>query len=217
MSESENYYTTLGLNPNASSLEIKRAFRELSKQFHPDKNNGDADYERKFKQLQNAYEVLRDEERRKDYDIEMGFRSSKKYRVPSNTNKPQPYRPPQRTSPPKAAPAQSGNKPKRTSKQKRYENFIEPRDGIDHTTFLWRMLLLLAGSALVYFMLRFNPLIRSLGYLLNICIFFIGVVQVMKRLTHLGKSWWQLLFLLIPVLNWGFLIYLCFARPKGRR
>lgn len=65
----KNYYYILGINSNASSEEIKKAFRKLSHKFHPDKNDGDKFFEERFKEIQEAYETLIDDEKRRLYDI----------------------------------------------------------------------------------------------------------------------------------------------------
>jgi len=61
-------YDTLGVKKGASADEIKKAYRKLAAQYHPDKNPGDAAAEEKFKEVQNAYDVLSDPEKRKQYD-----------------------------------------------------------------------------------------------------------------------------------------------------
>jgi len=61
-------YDTLGVKKNASADEIKKAYRKLASQYHPDKNPGDAAAEEKFKEVQNAYDVLSDGDKRKQYD-----------------------------------------------------------------------------------------------------------------------------------------------------
>jgi molecular chaperone DnaJ len=61
-------YDTLGVKKGASADEIKKAYRKLAAQHHPDRNPGDAASEEKFKEVQNAYDVLSDEEKRKQYD-----------------------------------------------------------------------------------------------------------------------------------------------------
>src|SRR5213082_1405789 len=61
-------YDTLGVKKNASTDEIKKAYRKLAAKYHPDKNPGDASAEEKFKEVQNAYDVLSDSEKRKQYD-----------------------------------------------------------------------------------------------------------------------------------------------------
>ena len=61
-------YNTLGVDKKASPDEIKKAYRKLARQYHPDKNPGDAAAEAKFKEVQTAYDVLSDPEKRKRYD-----------------------------------------------------------------------------------------------------------------------------------------------------
>src|ERR671935_307208 len=61
-------YDTLGVKKGASADEIKKAYRKLAAQYHPDRNPGDATAEEKFKEVQNAYDVLSDAEKRKQYD-----------------------------------------------------------------------------------------------------------------------------------------------------
>jgi molecular chaperone DnaJ len=61
-------YDTLGVKKDASDAEIKRAYRKLAAQYHPDKNPGDVSAEEKFKEVQNAYDTLSDAEKRKQYD-----------------------------------------------------------------------------------------------------------------------------------------------------
>ncbi|HRR57361.1 MAG TPA: DnaJ domain-containing protein, partial [Acidobacteriota bacterium] len=64
----KDYYATLGVNRNASADEIKKAYRKLAKQYHPDRNPGDKQAEERFKEIQEAYAVLSDPERRAQYD-----------------------------------------------------------------------------------------------------------------------------------------------------
>jgi molecular chaperone DnaJ len=63
-----DYYEVLGLQKGASPDQIKSAFRKLAKQYHPDSNNGDVTAEAKFKEINEAYEVLKDEQKRAAYD-----------------------------------------------------------------------------------------------------------------------------------------------------
>jgi curved DNA-binding protein len=68
MNNLRNYYEILGVPRNAPNDEIKRAFRRLARRYHPDVNPGDKVAEEKFKDLNEAYEVLSDEGRRSQYD-----------------------------------------------------------------------------------------------------------------------------------------------------
>jgi len=63
-----DFYKILGISKTASLHEIKKAYRRLAKELHPDKNQGDPDASRKFQDIGAAYEVLSDEEKRKKYD-----------------------------------------------------------------------------------------------------------------------------------------------------
>ena len=63
-----DYYETLGVSRTADEKELKSAFRKLAMQFHPDKNPDDNDAERKFKEINEAYETLKDPNKRAAYD-----------------------------------------------------------------------------------------------------------------------------------------------------
>jgi DnaJ-class molecular chaperone len=65
----KDYYKTLGIEKNASKDDVKKAFRKLAHEFHPDKNKGNAEAEKKFKEASEAYSVLSDDEKRKQYDM----------------------------------------------------------------------------------------------------------------------------------------------------
>ncbi len=66
--EFKDYYKILGVQPNAGEKEIKSAFRRLARQYHPDVNPDDPRAEERFKEINEAYEVLSDPEKRKKYD-----------------------------------------------------------------------------------------------------------------------------------------------------
>ena len=63
-----DYYKTLGVSRTASDKEIKSAFRKLARQYHPDVNPGDEEAEQRFKEINEAHEVLGDADNRKKYD-----------------------------------------------------------------------------------------------------------------------------------------------------
>jgi len=64
----KDYYRVLGVPKNASAAEIKKAYRKLARQHHPDANPGNKDAEDRFKEISGAYDVLGDEEKRKSYE-----------------------------------------------------------------------------------------------------------------------------------------------------
>ncbi len=72
MASKRDYYEVLGVSKNATDDELKKAFRKLAKQYHPDIHPGDKECEAKFKEANEAYEVLSDPEKRANYD-QFGF------------------------------------------------------------------------------------------------------------------------------------------------
>lgn len=68
MAEKRDYYEVLGVSRNAEAAEIKKAYRKLALQYHPDKNPGNKEAEEKFKEAAEAYDVLSNEEKRRRYD-----------------------------------------------------------------------------------------------------------------------------------------------------
>ncbi|MHB8659157.1 MAG: molecular chaperone DnaJ [Solirubrobacteraceae bacterium] len=72
MAERPDYYKTLGVGKNASDDEIKKAYRKLARQYHPDRNSGDKQAEERFKHISQAHDVLSDPDKRKAYDRSSG-------------------------------------------------------------------------------------------------------------------------------------------------
>ena len=72
MADKRDYYEVLGVAKNASEEDLKKAYRKQAKKYHPDLNPGDKEAEAKFKEVNEAYEVLSDKEKRARYD-QFGF------------------------------------------------------------------------------------------------------------------------------------------------
>lgn len=68
----KDYYYFLGIEDNASAEDIRKAYRKLSMKYHPDKNNDDAFFQKRFREIQEAYDTLISEESRKMYDENLG-------------------------------------------------------------------------------------------------------------------------------------------------
>ena len=74
----KDYYQILGLTIEASEQEIKKAYRKLAMQYHPDRNGGDEGSEEHIKEINEAYQILGDEKKRRVYDFQ--------YRQPSENH-----------------------------------------------------------------------------------------------------------------------------------
>src|SRR5262245_56580134 len=68
MAQNKDFYAVLGVSASASQDEIKKQYRKLAARYHPDKNHNDAKAADRFKEISEAYQVLGDAERRKQYD-----------------------------------------------------------------------------------------------------------------------------------------------------
>src|SRR5919202_4307039 len=68
MAQSKDYYAVLGVSPTAEQNEIKKQYRRLAKQYHPDANKNDPKAADRFKEISEAYNVVGDAEKRKQYD-----------------------------------------------------------------------------------------------------------------------------------------------------
>src|SRR5260370_11082089 len=80
----KDYYKPLGVAKTARRAEIKTAYRKLARKYHPDSNQGDAKAEERFKEISEAYSVLSDEKRRKEYDEARSLFGGG-FRVPTGT------------------------------------------------------------------------------------------------------------------------------------
>ncbi len=69
MAAVKDYYKVLGVDEGASATDIKKAYRELARKYHPDRNQGDPTAEERFKEIQEANDILSDEEARREYDM----------------------------------------------------------------------------------------------------------------------------------------------------
>ena len=66
--EKKDYYETLGVKRDASPDDLKKAFRHLARKYHPDLNKGSKEAEEKFKEINEAYQVLSDPQKKAEYD-----------------------------------------------------------------------------------------------------------------------------------------------------
>lgn len=79
MSTNEDLYAILGVSSDASDEDIKKAYRALAKEHHPDKNRGNKEAEEKFKKISAAYDVIGDPEKRKQYDHRRKFGNGQRF------------------------------------------------------------------------------------------------------------------------------------------
>ena len=86
----KDYYKALGVPKDASVAEIKKSYRKLARQFHPDANKSKPDAEERFKEISEAYDVLSDDKRRKEYDEARALFAGGRFRMPTGGNGPRP-------------------------------------------------------------------------------------------------------------------------------
>ncbi|HEY1639127.1 MAG TPA: molecular chaperone DnaJ [Streptosporangiaceae bacterium] len=86
----KDYYKTLGVAKGASADEIKKSYRKLARKYHPDANKGDSKAEERFKEISEAYNVLSDDKRRKEYDEARSLFGSGGPRMPGSGGPPGP-------------------------------------------------------------------------------------------------------------------------------
>ena len=65
-----DYYSIFGLRPDSSAEEIKKVYRKLAMQYHPDRNGGNPESEERLKEINEAYQILGDEKKRRRYDLQ---------------------------------------------------------------------------------------------------------------------------------------------------
>jgi molecular chaperone DnaJ len=84
----KDYYAALGVSKEASAADIKKAYRKLARTYHPDANSGDVKAEEKFKEISEAYDVLSDSTKRKEYDEARTLFGAGGFRVPRGAGGP---------------------------------------------------------------------------------------------------------------------------------
>ncbi|WP_061313058.1 DnaJ domain-containing protein [Clostridium botulinum] len=82
----KNYYKILGVSESSNKDEIKKAFRNLAKKYHPDKNKDNKDAIEMFQQINEAYEILSNESSREEYDRKLNQNSSNRSKNESKNN-----------------------------------------------------------------------------------------------------------------------------------
>src|SRR5689334_16744024 len=81
----KDFYKVLGVSKTAEQDEIKKSYRKLARKYHPDSNQGDASAEAKFKEVSEAYDVVGDAKKRKEYDEARRLFGSGGFRMPTGS------------------------------------------------------------------------------------------------------------------------------------
>lgn len=193
-----NYYDILGVPKNATADEIKKAYRTLAFKYHPDRNQGNASAEEKFKQISAAYDVLGDEAKRRQYD--MGGYSSEAYSSAGSQSQQQYQRQYQYTySNPfgdenfwewfNGAQFRSRNQQAQNTQnnynQYNYSNYEEPQGRRGYfSTFVLKVLQTIVGMMFFrfsWFIIPFGPII-CIGVIVN------GVSGIIKSLKGMFRT-----------------------------
>ena len=192
-----DYYEILGVPKNATADEIKKAYRTLAFKYHPDRNQGNAAAEEKFKQISVAYDVLGDETKRRNYDLG-GYADNYSYQHNSAESQQQYQRQYQYTySNPfgednfwewfNNAQFRSRNQQAQNSQQQySYYNYSQEENqsrGAYFSTFILKVLQTLVGFMFFrfsWFIIPFGPII-CIGVIVN------GVSGVIKSLKGMFK------------------------------
>ena len=111
----KDHYKTLGVSKNADKNAIKSAYIQLAKKYHPDKNQGDKNSAGKFKEVNEAYEILRDHRKRQDYDRSSEYETNKQRRSTGQTNSQQRGSNGQTNNQQRGSNGQTNNKQKRSA------------------------------------------------------------------------------------------------------
>ena len=83
----KDFYKVLGVSKTAEADEIKKSYRKLARKYHPDSNAGDASAEAKFKEVSEAYDVVGDPKKRKEYDEARRLFGSGGFRMPTGSGR----------------------------------------------------------------------------------------------------------------------------------
>jgi DNA segregation ATPase FtsK/SpoIIIE-like protein len=115
----KNHYQTLGIKQEASNDEIKKAYRKLAQKFHPDNNEGDKFFEERFKEIQEAYEILSDQYEKGRYDTNYDhFFNGQEKSSQTYTRKEEPKYEPPKPDPEKVRQEKETKEPEKAEKER---------------------------------------------------------------------------------------------------